>query len=210
MITYSPDYLYAFETNHIDNAQLMKRCFNIERKLTHTLPPVEKSWFGNKPSAWNMEYNLFTFPVPELYELYETMQEKISPLLDYNRSYALKSWMNIFRKGENVNPHHHFEPEFDAWHGFYCVNVGKNASYTTYKIPDVEKEIVVPSKNGLLVIGRSRDDRHWSSVWEDDTQPRITLAFDICPIDTLIPEEENGSFRNCKMNFFLPFKHSKR
>jgi hypothetical protein len=214
MITFSKDYLYGFQTNNINNSILMQRCFNIEKYLiekfsrdfaamnSHNI----KGFGGSKTTDIHDRYNIFMFPVPELYQLYETLRIKINPLLDYNRAYTLKAWLNVYRAGQNIKPHGHWPPEFEAWHGFYCVNVGENTSSTTYKIPKVKKEIVVPSVNGLIVIGRSDDDRHWSSVWKDKNQPRITIAFDIVPVDKFVPEELNGDFESSFYNKPIPFK----
>jgi hypothetical protein len=56
-------------------------------------------------------------------------------------------------------------------------------------------ELTIPSKEGLLVIGRSNGDLHKSSEWLGD-KPRVTLAFDISPIESI----------NFKINHYIPFK----
>jgi hypothetical protein len=197
MITYHSDYLYSFELSNIDNTKLTNNCIEIEKYLLKNFGNVDENWYGNKSSALNQKYNLFTFPYQELIKLYKAMVEHISPLLDTNRGYVIKSWMNLYRKGQNVKKHSHWGKKYNAWHGFYCVNVGKNSSYTTYKISGVSSDIIVPSVNGKLVIGKSENDEHFSSVWQDESSPRITLAFDIVPID---------STDNFPLNQFIPFK----
>jgi hypothetical protein len=199
MITYHLDYLYSFELSNIDNTKLTNNCIEIEKDLLKIFGNVDDNWYGNKSSALNQKYNLFTFPHQELIKLYKAMVEHISPLLDTNRGYVIKSWMNLYRKGQNVKWHSHWPKEYNVWHGFYCVNVGNDSSHTIYKIPGVVSDIIVPSINGRLVVGKSENDKHSSSIWQDESSPRITLAFDIIPIDTLINDK-------LILNHFIPFK----
>jgi hypothetical protein len=196
MITYYNNYLYAFETDTIDNTALMERCLEVEQYLTDIFPPVEKSWFGNAVSAHNMNYNLLTFPIKELSDVYHLVQRTVIPLLEPETTYVIKSWMNVYRNGEYVDWHKHWRPESRVWHGFYCVNVGDSATY--YKIPGSKQVITVPSKEGLIVVGKSEDDEHRSSMWNDETNPRITLAFDIVPAESI-----NNRLR---FGHYIPFK----
>ena len=201
MITYYTDYLYGFNITTINNKALVDECLQIEDYLIRAFPEnVELGFYGNKSSALNLKYNLFSFPCRELILLYESMVENISPLLDVDRGYMLKSWLNVYREGDSIKPHTHWPSSEQAWHGFYCANVGIDQSKTIYSIPNAPTDIEVPSVNGLLVVGKSDNDRHSSSVWEDSTQPRITLAFDIVPIDTIL---QKNHFR---LNHFIPFK----
>jgi hypothetical protein len=201
MKTYYTDYLYGFNITTINNKALVDECLQIEDYLIRAFPKdIELGFYGNKASSLNLNYNLFSFPCRELIILYKSMVENISPLLDTDRGYMLKSWMNVYREGEWVKPHGHWESQYEVWHGFYCANVGVNESKTTYSIPNSHTDIEVPSVNGLLVVGKSDNDRHSSSVWTDPTHPRITLAFDIVPIDSIL---QKNHFR---LNHFIPFK----
>ena len=56
----------------------------------------------------------------------------------------------------------------------------------------------VVSKEGLIVIGKSDGDEHSSSAWKESKRPRITIAFDIIPVEA-IPNKLYG-------NHFIPFK----
>jgi hypothetical protein len=204
MQTIVNDYLYSFQLDNIDNDALFNKCLVMEDIIIQTTPPAEKGWYGNLTSAKNQSYNLFTFPVKELHELYQAMVKNISPLLDKDTSYVLKSWMNVYRKGDKVSWHMHWEPQFKVWHGFYCVNVGKNESATNYKIPGIKEIINVPSVDGLLVVGKSDDDRHSSTEWQGD-KPRITLAFDIVPMWAVNPNE-NTTMYDLQLYHYIPFK----
>ena len=204
MKTIVDDYLYGFQLDNIDNETLFNKCLVMEDIIIQTTPTAEKGWYGNLTSAKNQSYNLFTFPVKELHQLYEAMVKNISPLLDKDTSYVLKSWMNVYRKGDKVSWHAHWPPECKVWHGFYCVNVGKNESATNYKIPGIKEIINVPSVDGLLVVGKSDDDRHSSTEWQGD-KPRITLAFDIIPMWAANPNE-NTHMYDLSLYHYIPFK----
>jgi hypothetical protein len=204
MQTIVDDYLYGFQLDSIDNQALFNKCLVMEDIIIKTTSPAEKGWYGNLTSAKNQEYNLFTFPVKELHQLYEAMVKNIPQLLDKNTSYVLKSWMNVYRKGDKVSWHAHWPPECKVWHGFYCVNVGENESATNYKIPRIKEIVNVPSVNGLLVVGKSDDDRHTSTEWQGD-KPRVTLAFDIIPMWAANPNE-NTNMYDLSLYHYIPFK----
>jgi hypothetical protein len=200
MIEFSKNYLYGFDTNTIDNKILYDHCLAIEKVLRLTFPETKDSWYGNFTSAINQKYNLFCFPGVQLSKLYSFMVTEISPLLE-NEPYVLKSWMNVYRAGQKVAWHEHWLPKYRAWHGFYCVNVGESATH--YKIPNVKDIIIVPSKEGRLVIGKSDNDKHSSTEWNDVNSCRITLAFDIIPVSTLL---ESTVYSDLPINHFIPFK----
>jgi len=198
MITYYDNYLYGFETNTIDNKALYNDCMRAEQVLDKYWPMVDDvGWYGNKTSSANPFYSLLTFPTKNFNQLYHLLVENISPILEKEKTYMIKSWMNIYRKGQSVKMHKHWPEEIKSWHGFYCVNVGENESETVYKFPNNEKEIHVTSKNGLIVVGKSAGDKHRSSVWEKSDSDRITLAFDILPYDKILFGQ---------INHWIPFK----
>jgi len=204
MQTIVDNYLYGFQLNNIDNEALFNKCLVMEDIIIKTTSPTEKGWYGNLTSAKNQEYNLFTFPVKELHQLYQEMVKNISPLLEKDTPYVLKSWMNVYRKGDKVSWHAHWPPEQKVWHGFYCVNVGKNESATNYKIPGIKEIVNIPSVDGLLVVGKSDDDRHSSTEWQGD-KPRVTLAFDIIPMWAANPNE-NTHMYDLSLYHYIPFK----
>ena len=108
------------------------------------------------------------------------MSVNTKPLLEKDTQYVLKGWLNVYRTGENIDWHDHWLAPAKVWHGFYCVGVEEQPSATLYKIPNVP-EVTVPSKDGLLVVGKSENDLHKSTIWTGKN-PRITIAFDIVPI----------------------------
>lgn len=194
MITWHPDYLYSFDLNSLDNKKIFNECLELESYLKTNLEnPKEK--FGSFTTSNYEAYNLFTFPLDETNKLYKEIVTYCSPLLDENTKYWIQCWSNIFRKGDFIDWHGHWDSKYKAWHGFYCVNTDN--SFTEYKIPHLEKNIKVQSKNNRLVIGKSDGDKHKSSLWDKES-PRITIAFDIIPLETL-----KQKFRP---NHYIPFK----
>ena len=197
MVTsHSPNYLFSKKIDSINNSTLVKDCLDIEKMLLTTFPNIDKKWYGSLSTAHHERYNILTFPTKELQKLYFELHNLICPYLE-NRVYLIKSWLNVFRKGESVNWHDHWKPDAKVWHGFYCAQVGK--SHTEYKIPGIKKTIKIKSQEGLIVFGKSDGDKHRSSPWKETTKPRVTIAFDIIPLDS-IESKLHG-------NHFIPFKN---
>ena len=190
-----PDYLYSIQLNSIDNKKLVSFSLEVEKMLRKNLPVnTDPSWYGTFTTANHHAYNFLTFPNYEVGKLYQEILKNVSPLLE-DRPYMIKSWVNVFRKGEKVDWHNHWPADKKVWHGFYCVQVGD--SHTDYRIPKVPHITRVVSKEGLLVVGKSEDDQHRSSPWNENKRPRITIAFDIVPIDSI----DN----KLNPNHFIPF-----
>ena len=203
MITWYPNYLYSFDIPSLDNKQLYKDCLVAEKyikdNLSVKISPERVFAFGNYTSAAHTYYNLFTLTIPSLSKLYKELSYHISPLLDYDKTYYIRCWLNVFREKENIDWHSHFPPEDKAWHGFYCVNV--KDSYTSYAIPTSKRIINIPSKEGRLVIGKSDGDQHKSSPWKGFKKPRITIAFDIFPVGNNYHDN-----KEIILNHYIPFK----
>jgi hypothetical protein len=204
MITYHDNYLYGVNVEGINNARLAESCLQINKILPDALGFKDEefledtTWHGSVSSKLNDHYNLFTFAHKEINQLYYELIKNISPVLNPNISYVLKGWMNVYEAGKNIKWHGHWPIEYEAWHGFYCVQVGESA--TLYQIPGREDVIKIKSKEGLLVVGKSAGDEHRSTVWNDTSMPRITIAFDVIPLKSL---QTGHEFR---ANYFIPFK----
>ena len=195
MIIFSENYLYGFKTDSINNKKLVDHCLRIEQTLIKNFSNIDPAWYGNVPASHHDKYNLLTFPGVELNKLYAELVKNISELLD-DKVYVLKSWLNVFRKGQKVDWHPHWPADKGVWHGFYCAQVGN--SFTEYRIPRVSENVKVKSEEGLVVIGKSAGDQHTSSVWTESQRPRVTIAFDIIPIESLSDDLAG--------NHFIPFK----
>ena len=196
------DYLWFQRIDSIDNSKLYDTCANIDKKLRTVFPPVpDDNFYGCFTSYYHTSYNLFTFACPELHKLYTNLVRYISPVIDQNTQYYIRSWVNLFEPGMNIDWHGHWEPQLKTYHGFYCVNTeGPVDSYTDYRIPG-QPELRVMSEDGLLVFGKSEDDRHRSSPWENTGKCRMTIAFDIIPVEAL----KVGDYGQYLLHDYLPF-----
>jgi len=137
---------------------------------------------------------LLMYPLPQFYELYQEIKTTFHAANIHQNGesakgiqYYAQCWLNVYQAGEYIDWHYHWLPESEAWHGFYCLDV-EPKSHTSYRIPGIEKEVIIDSKNNMLVIGKSDGDLHKSSEWTDTERPRITIAFDILPADKLCKE----------------------
>jgi hypothetical protein len=130
-------------------------------------------------------YNAMLFPFDGFHDLYFEIQNMFHDAREQSdithKKFYMQSWLNIFRSGESLGWHMHWEPEHQGWHGFYCVQVGQNESRTSYKWPPSEEQIDIESVDNLLVISKTDGDRHRSSPWLNKSMDRITIAFDIVP-----------------------------
>jgi hypothetical protein len=147
------------------------------------------------------QYNYFMYPNPGSHELYEKIKETFYKCLGPSKEkFYMQAWLNVYRTGEFIDWHGHWPAEFESWHGFYCVDVEPD-SFTTYRvfgrIPEQE-DIVVPSRDNLLVMSRSDGDVHRSSEWTNPNKARITIAFDIVPMSKLYDR------KNYEPNHWVP------
>lgn len=191
------DYLWTEHFTDIDNKKLYETCLMVERALLSFLP-YEEGDYGCATSYYHRAYNLFSFPCTELQKLHTNVSQVMTKLV--NEQLYVRCWVNLFKQSKNINWHSHFEPEFNAYHGFYCVNTEDIPSYTEYNIPGHEI-VKVDSKDGLLVLGKSAGDKHRSSVWHHPDKYRITIAFDAIPVNKLRPRAD---FDGLIMHNFIP------
>ncbi len=200
MTTVIPNYLFTYKWDNIDNNALYTTCINVEDELSRVFPPVpDTSVYGCFSAMYHDHYNLFAFPCEQLSQLYMNMAKSFSNILMPGR-YYIRCWVNLFSKGKNIDWHAHWDPKYKTYHGFYCVNTeGEHESYTEYVVPHLIGNQVcrIISNDGLCVIGKSQGDQHRSSEWLNDGKPRVTIAFDIVPIEALRPEE---NFTHIKIN----------
>jgi hypothetical protein len=135
------------------------------------------------------------YPLPGVHELYRNIRDVFNnSYYEYfgyenKRPHFIQCWLNYYWRGDFIDWHGHWPSSFNAWHGFFCVNVEPQSS-TLYKWKDSEQIIEVPSQNGLMVLGISDQDKHRSTEWNQQA-PRITVAFDIVPVDnaSIRPEQ---------------------
>ena len=182
------DYLWTSNWSEIDNAELYNRLTEvIIPSIEGNFPDVDgDNSYGCKSSYYHGHYNLFAFPLIELSKVYYRLQALSKELIKEPGHYGIRAWPNAFAQGSNIGWHHHWPEKYNAYHGFYCVNVEgpRVGSNTQYKMEGDDEIIKIRSRNGTCVFGRSGKDEHISSLWQNEGY-RITLAFDIVPYELL-------------------------
>lgn len=203
-LTLHENYIYTrmldLDVDTIKNSSIELRDFILKNFTDDGTGFDPKQSKGNVPAEAKLysQYNLMMYPLPGFHSLYNEIRETFHRVREHqdipHKPHYLQCWVNVFEQGQYIGWHYHWLPEFQAWHGFYCVDVEPNSS-TTYKL---DKEVVIESKNNLLVISKSAGDLHRSSEW-NEIRPRITIAFDIIPADTLC-----DGFYDKKLNHWIP------
>ena len=144
--------------------------------------PAEKS---TPTTELYVNYNLLLHPFSGFHELFVNIKDMFNHFKEDDDNYYLQSWLNVYKKGDYIDWHNHWDPKARAWHGFYCVSVPEPSS-TLYKLPNIEEIIEIRSEENLLIMGKSDGDLHRSTENTSD-EDRITIAFDIVPQEQINP-----------------------
>lgn len=183
------DYIHTKKIN-LDTISLLTSCYYMNDLILKKFGDGRKSYTGQSTMTTQLfsEYNVLMYALPQFNKLYHEIRNFFKELCVDEKEYYIQSWLNIYKKGEFINWHRHWPKEMKTWHGFYCVDVEPDSG-TTYRIPFIREEVFVPSENNLLVISRSDGDSHKSSEWPFEDRPRITIAFDIVPMEFIRNDE---------------------
>lgn len=177
----------------LDMSEIIMTHFHPDQYKTPTFIPATTTLFRY--------YNIFCYPFPEFPKLLKEITLFFKDLHPehYKSTYYIESWINVYHKGEYIDWHGHWDSSFKSWHGFYCVDVEPNSG-TYYRLSNDHEEYFVPSKNNLLVLSKSDRDQHKTTPWEDEKRPRITIAFNILPIESIILDLEDKQ----QLNHWVP------
>jgi hypothetical protein len=140
------------------------------------------------------EYNVFQFHNKELFNLFVGIRDTVKEACEYyginfeEQQYMVQGWFNInHSKGGKLNWHDHGGPWAPYFHGYYCVSA--EPSTTHYKINNDPNRVVdnINLNNRLIVseMGHPHAMGDWS--WDG---PRITIAYDISPLSTIMGAQE--------------------
>lgn len=170
----------------LNSEQLRNSCFRMKELIEKEFKPGsgEVPYFdGDSKIQFTTNlygaYNLLMYPFPEFYELYENIKELFHDVCKDDEKYYIQCWINFYKKDDFISWHYHWPPQDNAWHGFFCVDC--EPSKTTYRLPNIDYDVDVPSENNLLVLSRSAGDMHRTWPWEQENRERITIAYDIVP-----------------------------
>ena len=136
------------------------------------------------------EYNVFQFHNPEIFNVYKGVSELIKEACNYyeinfdNQKFMVQGWFNInFSDTGKLNWHEHGPSGAPNFHGYYCINAEPSTThYRIFNRDDMLFDNI--NKNNRMVISEMGHP-HAMGDWKWDG-PRITLAYDIMPLNTLI------------------------
>jgi hypothetical protein len=133
------------------------------------------------------EYNVFQFHTKEIYNLYLSVGEMVREACKYyeidfdSQKFMLQGWFNINYSGNGkLDWHEHGQSGAPNFHGYYCV--AAEPSQTHYVTFDEFK--INENKNNRAVLSEMGHP-HAMGNWDWDG-PRITVAYDIQPLETLM------------------------
>lgn len=182
------NYLVTTKLN-LDLVKIKESCYKMNTIInTHFKNFVEGGYddasgmFPNSTRVHN-QYNLLMYKFDEFHSLYFEIQNFFQQLNYSDEKYYIQCWLNLYQKGQFIDWHEHYPARCNSWHGFYCVDC--EPSKTTYKIPNTIEPVDIISENNLLVISKSAGDWHRTWPWEAADRDRITIAFDIVPLNYL-------------------------
>ena len=186
MINSYKDYIHTKQLN-LDLKQVRESCISMRKLIQKSFMYQPQHYGGQATMTTKLfsQYNVLMYPYPQFHELFTEIETMFREVYGYDgKKYYIQCWLNVYEKGEFIDWHDHWLPQQKAFHGFYCVDVEPNSS-TSYALCDDEDIIDIPSKDNMLVLSKSDGDLHKSSEWHDETRPRITIAFDIVPRESI-------------------------
>lgn len=170
---------------NLDTAKIKNSCYKLN-DIIKNFKTTENGYddlagLSPKTTKVHEQYNLFMHRFEGFHALYFEIQKLFYQIKTNQDEYYIQCWLNLYTKGQFVDWHQHYPPAHNTYHGFYCVDC--EPSKTTYRLPEVEDDTDVISKNNLLVMSKSNGDWHRTWPWEFENKDRITIAFDIVPRD---------------------------
>jgi len=198
------NYIHTKKIN-LDLVEMKLKSYQMYYHIKKTFALGKNHYSGHSTMTTQLfqQYNLLLYPVsPEFHSLYKEiclMFKEICPKDEFdNNQFYMQCWLNFYRKGEFIDWHGHWPANTLSWHGFYCVDC--EPSKTTYKLPNSDNQIDIPSENNLLVMSPSDGDQHRTWPW-DENRPRITIAFDVVNRKTVMEGWNDG---NLPDNHWIP------
>jgi hypothetical protein len=138
------------------------------------------------------DYNVFQFYHPGIYNLYKELSSVIKEACSYyeidfdKQNYMVQGWFNInYAKVGKLDWHDHGGPYAPYFHGFYSVKAEPSITY--YKVFGKETENH-NIDNRMIVSEMGHPHAMGSWDWEG---PRITIAYDIMPLSSIIEAKAN-------------------
>lgn len=133
------------------------------------------------------EYNVFQFHNKEIYNVFLNVKDALKEACDYygvdfeKEQFMVQGWFNITHKGKGkLHWHDHGQPGAPNFHGYYSVKAEPSKTHYSVYGEMIDHENI---DNKLIVseMGHQHAMADWD--WEG---PRITIAYDLVPLQSLI------------------------
>lgn len=147
---------------------------------------------------------------PRLQVLFPVIVECLEAVNENPLDFYFKSWINIWPKGQAINPHRHY----GEWHGYWVIrDTGTTTFYTSNELP--RRSGGLP--NQQEIIGLNNFDGHYVFMpahmphWAEkntSTELRVSMGFNISSWSEVLREEEHDhNSRGSKIrDVVLPLK----
>jgi hypothetical protein len=187
MKTYN-DYIFTRKMQNIDLNMLRRDCGQMYDIISTKFTSEDGQHNGQSTMTTELyaSYNLLLAPYEAFHDLHNEIKWMFNDINPAPEKYYIQCWLNYYQKGEFIDWHYHWPKEVNAYHGFVCVDTLE--SKTTYRMPETNEEVDIPSEDGIIVISKSAGDEHRTWPWENE-RPRVTIAFDIVPGKYLDPNK---------------------
>ena len=124
---------------------------------------------------------------PKLQYVIPVIVEMLEMVGEDPKDFYLKSWMNIWAKGQRISPHTHY----GEWHGYWVLNDTQTETY--YAKPDagVGDRNIYPVQNfdGRIVFAPTNLP-HWGKK-NTQEELRISMAYNLSTWDEVLREESD-------------------
>lgn len=147
-------------------------------------------------------YNIFKFDNQNILSLLNALRSATIEASEYygfnydEQHYMINGWYNVDYRVEiagvvsPIKKPSHFHDHMNGtgapvFHGYYCVNAEPSTTY--YKIGGIDGELFENiNKNNRAIVSETGHP-HGRDDWHND-KPRITIAYDICPLSNGVGE----------------------
>lgn len=124
---------------------------------------------------------------PQLQFLFPTIVECLEEMGENPLDFYFKSWINIWPKGQAINPHKHY----GEWHGYWVIkDTGTHTYYASGELNGQREVTALKNFDGHYVFMPAHIP-HWAQK-NTSTELRVSMGFNISSWKEVLREEEHG------------------
>jgi hypothetical protein len=188
-----------FETN-IENDLLDLKKYIDSKYLKMKSENYKDKTIPYDPGNYWLSFNIFHFYNKGIYNIKESVKNMTKEACKYyginfnDKKYYIHGWFNYYSEKrylgvspDDLNYHDHGDSKY-SFHGYYCLNAEPSTTY--YKIDNKRFDNV--NKNNRAILSKNGYP-HAIGPW-DSEENRITIAYNIVPLDELSDDQDQGQF----------------